>query len=359
MLLDPAAPLSDEFRHALSATISSFISSTTPLLTSMGPELALTARLAADFTQGGKRLRPAFCAWGYRAIADEPVDPTPLLLAAASLDLLHVSALIHDDVMDASDTRRGIPAAHRQYELSFSDRNDADILGRNGAILLGDLILMLSAEMFDLSGFSPEILAAARPLLATMRTEVTCGQILDITAQTSSPGAPDAVAQATRVLEYKSARYTVVRPTQIGAALAGANPATIATLGSFGSPIGRAFQLRDDLLGVFGDETITGKPAGDDLREGKRTILVARAFATATPAQRTTLETLFGNPDLDSDGIATLCEILTDTGAVIHVERQIEDGLTEALEILDTAPLTSAGREGLHKLAIAAVRRDA
>lgn len=391
--LEPHSPLSEGFRSAVSAEIAGFLDRQRPVLAAMGPELDAVRLLAAELLQGGKRLRPAFVVWSYVAAAGVGAtgvgaagvgaagvgaagiagDAAPLLAAAASLELLHVSALVHDDVMDSSDLRRGRPAAHRQFETLHRRSGwagDAPAFGRAGAILLGDLLLMWSAEMLQRSGVPAADLERALPIVAAMRTEVTCGQYLDVTAQAQPLVRPAAAAgdaagsgieraldEASRVVEYKSARYTVQRPCQLGAALGGGSDALHRALAAYGSPLGRAFQFRDDLLGVFGDPAVTGKPSGDDLREGKRTVLVAHAYAHAGPAARRLLEERLGDPELDPAGVAALQQAIADSGAREAVEAMIGHGHDQALTALADAEMTDDGRTALTALADAAVRR--
>jgi geranylgeranyl diphosphate synthase type I len=368
-VLQPTAPLSTAFREAVGEVVARFLDAQAPALEAMGPELRPVRQLAGALLSGGKRLRPAFCVWGYVAAAGLPGraasadDLAPLLRAAASLDLLHVSALVHDDVMDSSDLRRGQPAAHRQFEAQHAAAGwlgDAAAFGRAGAILLGDLLLMWSTELLQRSGMDTAALARATPVAEAMRTEVTCGQYLDIIAQAQPLGADVRLAldEAERVVEYKSARYTVQRPCQLGAALGGGDDRLQASLAAYGSPAGRAFQFRDDVLGVFGDSEVTGKPAGDDLREGKRTVLVAHAYAAAGPAGRNLLERRLGDPDLDADGVADLQAVIVESGALAAVETMIEDGHARALAVLESAEMDEDGRRGLAALAEAAVRRQ-
>ncbi len=363
--LDAADPLSAELRAAVGAEIAGFLDSRGHQLSELGPEVSELVDLAAAFTAGGKRLRPAFCCWGYLAASGGSEVPAHVVRAAASLDLLHVSALVHDDVMDGSDTRRGVPAAHVQLAaLHASDqRGDAEAFGRAGAILLGDLLLMWSVELFTECGAPPGALAMAQPLLAAVRAEVTGGQYLDISAQTRSPLAaredPDSVlAQVRRVVEYKTARYTVVRPLQIGAALGGAGPELLAALGRYGSPLGRAFQYRDDVLGVFGDEAVTGKPAGDDLREGKLTVLIAKAMSAASQADAERLDRLLGT-SLSLTDVAEARSIISGSGALAATEQEIEDATADAVGALDEAGIASPALEGLRRLAGLASQRDA
>ena len=370
VVLDPGAPLSRPFRDGVAAQIALFLESQQHLLDGMGPELAPVRRLASSLLSGGKRLRPAFAVWSYVAARGLPgPEVDRLLAAAASLELLHVSALVHDDVMDCSDLRRGQPAAHRQFEALHTGAGwlgDPVAFGRSGAILLGDLLLMWSVEMLRRSGMPELVLSQALPVLESMRTEVTCGQYLDVVAQArpwrgrelTRAAAEVALDEANRVVEFKSARYTVQRPCQMGAALGGGNPQLHLALGAFGSPLGRAFQYRDDLLGVFGDTAVTGKPSGDDLREGKRTVLVAHAYAHAGEAGRRLLVGRLGDPALDAAGVAELQEVIVDSGARESVEAMIEDCYQLAMSALDADEITAEGRTALGELAEVSVRRE-
>jgi geranylgeranyl diphosphate synthase type I len=368
---DALNPVSVDFRGAIGRRIDSLLDAQEPVLAGIGTDVAPLLALAREFTSGGKRLRPAFCFWGHVAIAGTPADPTPLLTAAGSLDLLHVSALVHDDVMDASDTRRGVPSAHRQLEARHAQagwRGDPAGFGRAGAILLGDLLLMWSSEMLSSSGLGPEALRRATPLVDAVRTEVTCGQFLDVLAQAAPLGSPEqplsgasALAlldEVERVVEYKTARYTVVRPTQIGAAIAGATAEQLADLAAYASPLGRAFQYRDDLLGVFGDAAVTGKPAGDDLREGKLTVLTANALAHADVAAAGELVGLLGRQDLSASEIDRARDIIVQAGALSAAEAAIVRHHEQALTALDRAEITAEGRAALTRLAELAVKRE-
>jgi geranylgeranyl diphosphate synthase, type I len=374
-VLDPQAPLGQAFRDAVSAEITAFLTEQSAVLDSMGPELVPVHLMASQMLCGGKRMRPAFCVWGYVAAAGMPNDfeLKPLLAAAGSLDVLHVSALVHDDLMDSSDLRRGRPAAHRQFEALHANAGwlgDSAAFGKAGAILLGDLLVMWSAQMLHGAGVEQSALERTLPIVEAMRTEVTCGQYLDMVAQAHPlrqrapaigslrPTIELALDDASRVVEYKAARYTVQRPCQIGAALGGGNDELYFALGAYGSPLGRAFQFRDDLLGVFGDPQITGKPAGDDLREGKRTVLVAHAYAHASDAGQKLLLQRLGDSGLDEAGISELQQVITESGAREAVESMINDNYERALKALHDTEMTDEGCAGLTTLADAAVRRE-
>jgi len=309
---------------------------------------------------GGKRLRPAFCYWGYVAAAGRPADPDPLLRAAASLDLLHASLLVHDDLLDGSDTRRGAPSAHRRFEALLPGPR-ATRFGEAAAILLGDVLFSWSAEMFESAGLSPEAIRDAAPVLATMRSEVLLGQYLDVAAAFGATDRSTRQAQihtAEKVLEFKSARYSVRRPAELGATLGEAPPGLLAALGTYGSLLGRAFQLRDDILGVFGDPKATGKPAGDDIREGKRTVLVLTALENGDARQHDTLDSLLGTPGLTEEDLTTAREIIEATGARNSCEELIARSTTDALTALEGADMDAEGRSALITLAGLATDRD-
>jgi geranylgeranyl diphosphate synthase type I len=374
-VLDASNPLSQGFREAISAELTAFLTEQSGVLESMGPELVPVQLMASQLLCGGKRLRPAFCVWGYVAAGGRPdeMELGSLLTAAASLDVLHASALVHDDVMDASDLRRGRPAAHRQFEALHANAGwlgDSESFGKAGAIILGDLLVMWSAQMLHAAGLDQTVLERALPIVEAMRTEVTCGQYLDIVAQAHPlrqrapaidsvrPSIELALDDASRVVEYKAARYTVQRPVQVGAALGGGDDELYYALGAYGSPLGRAFQFRDDLLGVFGDSQLTGKPSGDDLREGKRTVLIAHAYGHAGEAGQQLLLKRLGDPGLTAEGVAELQELISETGAREAVEAMINEGYERALKALQDADITEEGRAGLTALADAAVRRE-
>ncbi|SNT38894.1 geranylgeranyl diphosphate synthase, type I [Asanoa hainanensis] len=304
---------------------------------------------------GGKRLRPLFCYWGWRSAGG--VDGAPIIAAAAALELFHAFALIHDDIMDGSDRRRGEPSVHRLFadlHTRSSWRGDPASYGRNTALLCGDLCAAWADQMFHECGLTPEQVHQGYGVFAIMRTEVIAGQYLDLVS-----GVGDgSVASALTVIRMKAARYTVTRPLQIGAALAGAGQEALAALAAFGDPLGDAFQLRDDVLGVFGDPAVTGKSILDDLREGKPTVMMALARGSADREQQRRLKELFGNPDLDPDGAAELRQVIIDTGALSRIEQMIKVRTDAALGALADAPVSAEALPVLTALAAEAVDRQ-
>jgi geranylgeranyl diphosphate synthase, type I len=368
----PTRPWDDAaFRAAVAEELDAFIDEQARRLEPRGPDAAHLIAEARRSVTGGKRLRAAFCYWGFRAVADlagEAGDPsaapqdsdeqadTGILRAAAALELLHASALVHDDYMDASDTRRGHPSSHMTFAAFHRKQGwdgDSDRYGAAAAILLGDLLLTWSDELFRTSGLDHDAVRRALVFFDATRSEMITGQFLDVSVQ--ARGACD-VEEAMRVLRYKSAKYSVERPLHVGAALAGADSHTLKALSEFGLPLGEAFQLRDDLLGVFGDPQVTGKPAGDDLVEGKRTVLVALALRAADEGDGRLLDAGLGT-DLSSADVRKLREIIDASGAQADVERRIAALTTRSLQALERAPLAAGARAVLRDLAMAATQR--
>ncbi|HEU4346810.1 MAG TPA: polyprenyl synthetase family protein [Actinoplanes sp.] len=343
-------------RDRVDKALAAFLAGQRARVLEIDPALADVAdALEAFVLRGGKRLRPAFAYWGYRGAGG--LDSDHVVAAVSSLELVQASALIHDDLMDRSDTRRGEPAVHRRFaEMHTASgwRGGAAGFGDSAAVLLGDLAMVWSDELLHTSGVDPADLARARPVFDRMRAEVTLGQYLDVHAQATGD---TSVERAGQVARYKSAKYTVERPLLLGAALAGAPAALIAGYERFGLPLGEAFQLRDDILGVFGDPAQTGKPAGDDLREGKRTFLVAVASAAAPPADRAELDARLGDATLDLAGVERLRAIIRDSGALARTEERIGTLTWAALDALAGAEIEEEPRAVLVALAEAATQR--
>jgi len=335
--------------------LDAFVSVQRARLEPLGPDLVPFLDAAQSYVRGGKRLRPAYCFWGWRAAGGEATEER-VLTASAALEWLQGSALVHDDVMDGSDTRRGVPSAHRAFAARHGEHGwhgDAAAFGAGTAILLGDLMLSWADEMYRSSGLP--LTAAAAPYLDACKTEVVAGQVLDLVEQARATGTVEA---AMRVVRFKSAKYTVERPLHLGAALAGADQELLAALTAFGLPVGEAFQLRDDVLGVFGEPARTGKPAGDDLREGKRTVLLARALEGADPPGRELLRRHVGDRGLSDVAVARLRTVIVGSGALDAVEQQIDALMAQARAALAAAPLhDERAREALGSLASRSVDR--
>jgi len=305
----------------------------------------LIAELERVARSGGKRLRPAFCVWGYRAGGG--ADDDSIARAAASLELLHTFAIIHDDVMDRSPFRRGTPATYRQF-ADGSLRRGADRFGVSAAILAGDLAIALAGELWWTAGFDGAAMTEGARIYHAMRAEVIGGQYLDLLAAARGDATPE---ETRRISVLKSGRYTVERPLLIGAALAAAPAEICDALAAFGAPLGEAFQLNDDVIGAFGDPFVTGKDAHGDLREGKQTLLVALARKAATPEQRATLDELLGSDDLTPEGAERVRAVLRDTGALGEVRDTISSLLAQARAVLNAGTIPPEPARALMALA--------
>ena len=349
-----------DLRDRIQTIVDDVLSTESVLLTRISPDLEPLNGTLRQFLSGGKRLRAAFAYWGWRGAGGDPTDAhadDAAMRAAASLEFLQACALMHDDVMDGSETRRGVPAVHHQFANLHRGNvwlGSPEAFGIGAAILLGDLCLSWADQILMTAPFPAATLAQAKAIYDEMRTELMAGQYLDLAEQARGGGS---IERARTVVRYKSAKYTIERPLHIGAALADADAAVFAAYSAYGLPLGEAFQLRDDVLGVFGDPTETGKPAGDDLREGKRTILVARAFEQADAAQQSEIRQHLGDPMLDANGIDSLRTIITETGALAETERMIEELLDQSLNAVRDPAIDGQAREILVQLAYAATRR--
>lgn len=352
-----------ELRQAVSSRVTASIAELSDRHRAIGDETSDLFTIATDLLSGGKRLRAAFAAAGWTAFGGAELAD-PVVRAGAGLELFQMAALVHDDIIDASTTRRGRPAAHRQLAHRHRDMamtGDGDRFGENGALLLGDLLLVAAQQEVEsgLEALPGRNRGRGRSILLNMMTEVTVGQYLDIYAQ-AAPWSEDPAVdldRARRVIRAKSASYSVQQPLRLGAAMAGADEDGLTACTAFGLPVGEAFQLRDDMLGVFGDPDLTGKPAGDDLREGKRTVLVTSAMTRASAQQRAVLQQALGNADLQPTQVQQVREILSATGADREVEELIADRVAEGLRVLDEAAVSPNAAAMLRSLVQAAVTR--
>ncbi|MER5702265.1 polyprenyl synthetase family protein [Micromonospora sp. NPDC002296] len=355
------AAFANDLAQGLDDTLTTFLAAEVASLAEIDTEMGGFASTARDCVlAGGKRVRPTFAYWGWRggAGSDEPLRT--VLPALAALELLHTFALVHDDVMDASDTRRGRPTAHRAAaarHVAAGHAGDPDRFGEAVAVLIGDLCMVWADRLMSRAAVPPARLLDVRRCYDQMRVETIAGQYLDVLGENDA--ANWSVDRALRVARYKTASYTVQRPLLFGACLAGAGadaPLTAAYT-RYGLAVGEAFQLRDDLLGVYGDPVATGKPAGDDLRTGKPTALLMLARQLATPAQRRALDR--AGAVTGAREVSRLAQVVAGTGAVARVERMISDRVAEALAALDTAPIDETTRTALTGLATAATDRRA
>jgi geranylgeranyl diphosphate synthase type I len=299
---------------------------------------------------GGKRLRPAFCHWGYVGAGGDQGDPR-IVDVGAAFELLQAFALIHDDVMDGSATRRGRPAIHVDAagrHAAESWRGESRRFGEGVAVLIGDLAHVYADR------FVADLSEDVQAVWGELRVELNVGQYLDLIG---TARADTDLTRARRIARYKSGKYTIERPLHVGAALAGHLADLQAPLSAYGDPLGEAFQLRDDLLGAFGDEARTGKPVGDDLREGKPTPLLAIASERARGDQ-VALLSLVGSSELTPDDIAAIQEVLVATGAVAEIEQTIDRLTTEAIASVEAAPITPDARTVLVELAEYVAWRD-
>jgi geranylgeranyl diphosphate synthase type I len=325
-----------------------------PELQAAGIDIA--AEVLHDFVDGGKCVRSTFMYLGWLCGAD---DDSAALRAAASLELLHAFALMQDDVMDGSALRRGRPSGHMAFARWHRHRQlpgSSARFGESAAVLLGDLCLVWAAQMLRESGVPATHLDRVWPRYDAMRTELAVGQFTDLINHAGVFPSLDSVLEVAR---RKSGSYTVRRPLEMGAAMAGCGERILTMLGGYGDAIGEAFQMRDDILGIFGSPTMTGKPSGSDLVERKATSVVAAAYHLASPALRRQLRQLMSADTLGHGDIGRWRDLIAATGAVNWIERMIDSRLTRALMLLDDCDIRPEVRNALADMAAACAERAA
>ncbi|MGH2806613.1 MAG: polyprenyl synthetase family protein [Actinomycetota bacterium] len=331
------SPTFEELRAAVDDELKTFLSDRAQAL---GEAQVLVDEIGRMLDAGGKRIRPLFCYWGFRSAGG---TDGPIVRSAASLELLHTFAIVHDDIMDASDERRGVTTVHVRHGVEV-------------ALLVGDLALVLADELFTSAQFPPDRVLAAFGCYSRMRQEVIAGQLLDHQAASQ----PITEERARRIAVLKSGRYSVEEPLLIGAALAGASEETLASLARFGAPLGEAFQLRDDLLGTFGDRTTVGKPVDSDIREGKRNVLFAKTIVALAGEERRFFEAHWGAgarlTDAEVDRLRSLVE---SSGARAQTEALLQALASDAGAALAALETDDEARTALVELMRLAVGRHA
>ena len=345
-----------QLRSQIDGVLADFTKARSNALVDIGSELQPVAAAMTEFiTDGGKRFRPIFAYLGYLGTGATPRPE--ILKACTALELVHVCALIHDDVMDGSDTRRNKPAIHRLFQSLHTDssyQGNSERFGLASAILLGDLALVWADRLLVESGITREELINAQEVFSDMRDELMAGQYLDVL---EGALATTSVERSLKVARFKSGKYSIERPLHFGAALAG-RPEFNETYSSFGLPLGEAFQLRDDVLGVFGDPKVTGKPAGDDIREGKRTVLIAVTMENSSSTERNIVTSALGNPSLSDSQVEEIQGIIKGTGALSEVEKLITELTDQAISALQQSKVEGKIVSVLKEMAIIATQRS-
>ncbi|MFF4174049.1 polyprenyl synthetase family protein [Streptomyces sp. NPDC001744] len=343
---EPAA-----FRARVDAVLSTLLTEEAERLCAIDGLLEPVAEQLRCAAGQGKRLRAAFCYWGWRA-AGQP-DSDTLLRAAASMELVHAAAIVHDDLIDDSPLRHHRPTVHVALRTPLAGRPRERAGARSLAMLVGDHLMALAGQLFATSGLPAAYLARARPLWADLARDLIAGECLEILRTGTLPDTDASL----KVIRYKTAKYTVEHPLLIGGLLAGAAPRLRDGLSAYGLPLGEAFQLRDDLLGLFGEPERTGKAGLDDIRGNRPTALLAEAWRAATPAQRDRLRDVLGRRDADHRHLIRFRELLVDLGAPERVEEMIGSRVREALRVLTGLDVPAHARRALSDLARSATDR--
>lgn len=339
------------FRTRIDAVLHQFVAQEADRFAEIDPLLAPVAEQLEAAVADGKRLRAAFCYWGWRAVGQP--DSDALVRAAASMELVHAAAVVHDDLIDDSPLRHGRPTAHIALRGAVRRRPRADATARSLAMLVGDLLMAMAGELFATSGLPAAYLARARPLWSVMARELIAGECLEILR---TGAGPDTTASL-KVIRYKTAKYTVEQPLLIGGALAGAGARLREGYGAYGLPLGEAFQLRDDLLGLFGDPQRTGKANADDVRGHRPTALLAETWRLAGDGDRERLRALLGRRRPDSDALEAVREVMCRLKAPDRIEDMISARVREALAALHELAVPAHAASALTALARSAADR--
>ena len=342
-----------DLRTRIDAVLREFVECEAELLEQVNPELKPVGAQLRAAVADGKRLRAMFCYWGWRATGQGESDAA--VRAAASMELVHAAALVHDDLIDDSAIRRGSPSAHVALRDAVPEgRRDRDVAARALAMLVGDLLMAWAGQLFASCGLPGAYVSRARPLWSTLARELIAGECLEVLRTGTDPPADDAV----EVARFKTAKYTVEHPLHLGGRLGGAGDALLRTFTAYGVPLGEAFQLRDDQLAVFGDSTLTGKSNLDDVAGAKPTALMACALDLADADERAELHRLLGRDDLGPDDLDRLRAILTATGARDRVEAMIGERASAARRALAWTSMPRQASAALHELVGAVVDRE-
>lgn len=341
-----------DFKARIDEVLEEFVAVEIAGLLAIDDGLAPVATQLRAALAGGKRLRAAFCYWGWRA-AGQP-DTEAVIKAAAALELVHAAATVHDDIIDDSVTRRGVPTAHLALRAALRTGEDRRARAVALAILVGDLLMTWAGQLFTSCGLPGAFVVRARPLWTVLARELIAGECLEILCTGDRPR----VERSLQIIRFKTAKYTIERPLHLGGALAGAPKNVMSAFTAYGVPLGEAFQLRDDLLGMFGDPELTGKSNLDDLRGHKPTALLAVTLSAVEGTERGELERLLGRPDPEDPELRLIKEIIERTGARKQVESMIEERTAEALHAIGDAGLPVGVANALTQLAHAVVTRE-
>ncbi|MGW7072196.1 polyprenyl synthetase family protein [Streptomyces sp. NPDC054855] len=341
----------DAFKARVDETLRRFVAEEADQFVAIDPLLGPVAGQLEAAVADGKRLRAAFCYWGWRAVGQP--DNDALVRAAASMELVHAAAVVHDDLIDDSPLRHGRPTAHRALRGAVRRRPRADAAARSLAMLVGDLLMALAGDLFTTSGLPAAYLARARPVWSVMARELIAGECMEILRTGSGPD----ITASLKVIRYKTAKYTVEQPLLIGGALAGAGPRLREGYEAYGLPLGEAFQLRDDLLGLFGNPDLTGKANADDVRGHRPTALLAETWRVAGDDERERLRALLGKRDLGAEGLQEVRHVMDSLGAPARIEAMINTRVEEALDALHALDVPTHAATALTVLARSAALR--
>jgi geranylgeranyl diphosphate synthase type II len=359
-LSSPSAPDIGAFTTRIDALLRDIFADAIDRARELDPAYAaLLEVMQTQLLRGGKRLRPRLTYLAYNGLGGTN-DPAIMRIAAGQ-ELIHQYLLLHDDVIDRDLVRHGGPNVAGVYYDQFKKRGvpDAEAFhyGASFALLAGNSSFALSLEAVTSSRFEPDKQVAAMACINQMLFEIMGGQLLDVYHAIPTIE-PPTVDQLLQIARYKTARYSFETPLEVGALLAGANEDELDSLKSFAISLGIAFQLTDDLLGLYGDEKSLGKPVTSDMTEGKQTLLMHFAHGNATPAQAKTIASIWGNRDAGRPELEIMKDLVRATGATGQVEELCEKYLAQSLSSLKKSKLSDPTRSELIAIAEFCIHRN-
>jgi len=312
--------------------------------------------LLKEFTlRGGKRLRAALVYYGYRCFSNKNLKE--IIKASVTMELIQSYLLIHDDIIDNDDLRRNGPTLHISYK-NIAKRKykkiDSNHFGLSMAILAGDICAAFANEIMAKLKIKEKNKIQALNVLNHSLHHVIYGQVLDVLSELRIITNKD----IEKIHRLKTATYTIESPLHIGALLAGAKQKHLKTLSNYAIPLGKAFQIKDDILGMFGEKEKVGKPVGSDIKEGKKNLLILKALESATPAQRQAIEEALGNQDLTKNQLNQVRAIVIKTGSLSYSQNLAKNLVKKAKSAIKSAKFRPVGKNFLLKIADYIEKRD-
>ena len=346
----------EEIKSRIDKAIASFLDDKIKEASQVSEASKLLMQNIKEFSlRKGKRIRPLMVVYGFKCFSQEKEEE--IIKVSIASELLHDYLLIHDDIMDESDLRRGEPTFHKVYEKIYSEKGLSGVeqYAENSSLLAGDVLAALAVEPILEADFPAELKVRAVKRFCETNSLTGFGQELDVLLELNK----EAKAQDVNLVHtLKTAKYTIEGPLHIGAILAGATKEQLKVLSDYAIPAGRAFQIQDDILGVFGSEEKVGKPIDSDLKEGKKTLLIIHALENGSSEQKKRLLEILGNQSISMQDVEDARKIIQETGSLEHSKKLAHELAHKALEVAQKTDFKEEGKQFLISIADKLVSRD-